>query len=94
MGCFCRQSSTFFFQAEMSLRPPAKARRTSSVSCGRSRFMSPTSGTVAVTSLLISAGSTSMWTILASGAKADSLPVTRSSKRAPSAMRRSAPCTA
>ncbi len=56
--------------------------------------MSPTSGTVAVTSLEISAGSMSRWTILASGAKAESLPVTRSSKRAPSATSRSEPCTA
>ena len=82
------------FHGPRSARPcAAKTRRTSSVSCGRSRFRSPTSGTVAVTSLEISAGSTSRWTILASGAKVESLPVTRSSKRAPRAMSRSAFCT-
>ena len=39
-----------------------------------------------MTSFEISAGSTSRWTTFASGAKVESLPVTRSSKRAPSAM--------
>ena len=44
---------------------------------------SPTIGTSAVRFLEISAGSMSAWTIVASGAKLDSLPVTRSSNRAP-----------
>ena len=47
-----------------------------------------------VTFLPISAGSTSAWITLACGANALSLPVTRSSKRAPMAMSRSHSCTA
>ncbi len=43
--------------------------------------------------LLISAGSTSACTIVAWGAKLDSLPVTRSSNRAPRLMIRSAFCS-
>jgi hypothetical protein len=38
----------------------------------------------------ISAGSTSMWMNLARGANSESLPVTRSSKRAPTAQIKSA----
>ena len=55
---------------------------------------SPTIGTSAVRFFEISAGSMSACTILASGAKLDSLPVTRSSKRAPSEMIRSDFCSA
>ena len=43
--------------------------------------------------LSISAGSMSAWITFASGAKVDSLPVTRSSKWAPSAISRSARCS-
>lgn len=53
---------------------------------------SPTIGTSASRFLPISAGSMSAWTILAKGAKLSSLPVTRSSKRAPRATIRSAFC--
>ena len=53
---------------------------------------SPTIGTSALRFLLISAGSMSAWMILASGAKVDSCPVTRSSNRAPRAMMRSDFC--
>ena len=45
-------------------------------------FASPTIGICAGTFFEISAGSTSMWMNLARGANSDSLPVTRSSKRA------------
>ena len=44
---------------------------------------SPTIGMCAGTFLEISAGSTSMWMNFARGANSDSLPVMRSSKRAP-----------
>ena len=53
---------------------------------------SPTIGTSAARFLLISAGSMSAWITLAPGAKVESWPVTRSSKRAPSAMMRSERC--
>jgi hypothetical protein len=56
--------------------------------------MSPTIGTSAARFLPISAGSMSAWTIWALGAKVSSLPVTRSSKRAPRATIRSASCRA
>ena len=55
---------------------------------------SPTIGTSAARFLPISAGSMSAWTTLARGAKVDSLPVTRSSKRAPRQISRSAFCSA
>ena len=51
---------------------------------------SPTIGMWAGTFLEISAGSMSMWMNLARGANSDSLPVIRSSKRAPMATIRSA----
>ncbi len=57
-------------------------------------LQSPTIGTSAIRFLPISAGSMSACTISACGAKLASLPVTRSSKRAPSAMSRSAFCSA
>ena len=55
---------------------------------------SPTIGTSGRRTLPCSAGSMSTWIILASGANPDTLPVTRSSKREPSAMSRSAFCIA
>ena len=55
---------------------------------------SPTIGTSAARFLPISAGSMSAWITLAPGANVDSCPVTRSSKRAPSAMSRSDCCSA
>ena len=51
---------------------------------------SPTIGMCAGTFLEISAGSTSMWMNFARGANSESLPVMRSSKRAPTATMRSA----
>ena len=51
---------------------------------------SPTIGTLGSTTLPISAGSMSMWINVACGANSESLPVTRSEKRAPTAMIRSA----
>jgi hypothetical protein len=51
---------------------------------------SPTIGICAGTFFEISAGSISMWMNLARGANSDSLPVMRSSKRAPTATIRSA----
>ena len=52
-------------------------------------FKSPTIGTCASRILPISAGSMSMWMTSACGANSESLPVTRSEKRAPAAMMRS-----
>ena len=57
-------------------------------------LQSPTIGTSARRFLEISAGSMSACTISASGANESSLPVTRSSKRAPRATIRSAFCSA
>ena len=56
------------------------------------RRQSPTIGTSGRRTLPISAGSMSTWMILASVAKSGILPVTRSSKRLPSAMSRSLFC--
>ena len=64
--------------------------RYSAVRRGRIRFASPTIGICAGTFLEISAGSMSMWMNFARGANSDSLPVMRSSKRAPIATIRSA----
>ena len=64
--------------------------RYSAVSRGTMFLASPTIGMCAGTFLEISAGSTSMWMNFARGANSDSLPVTRSSNRAPIAMIRSA----
>jgi hypothetical protein len=60
----------------------------------RIRFTSPTMGISTLTFLPISAGSISAWMMRALGAKALSFPVTRSSKRAPTAKSRSASCRA
>ena len=57
-------------------------------------LQSPTIGTSARRFLPISAGSMSAWMIFAPGAKVASCPVTRSSKRAPSVISRSAFCRA
>ena len=64
--------------------------RYSLVSRGRMFLASPTIGMWAGTFLEISAGSMSMWMNFARGANSDSLPVIRSSKRAPMATIRSA----
>ena len=53
-------------------------------------FASPTIGMCAGTFLEISAGSMSMWMNFARGANSESLPVIRSSNRAPTATIRSA----
>ena len=55
---------------------------------------SPTIGTSGRRTLPSSAGSMSTWMIFASGANAPTLPVTRSSKREPSAISKSAFCIA
>ena len=55
---------------------------------------SPAMATSARRTLLSSAGSMSTWMILASGAKASTLPVTRSSNRLPRAISRSDRCMA
>ena len=72
--------------AQPGLRPRRRqraqlTRRSSASTC----FSGPTTGTSAWRSFPISAASTSRWTTVAPGAKAESLPVTRSSKRAPTA---------
>ena len=68
----------------------APVARYSVTSRWRMFLASPTIGMCAGTFLEISAGSTSMWMNLARGANSDSLPVMRSSKRAPIATIRSA----
>ena len=68
----------------------ASSARYSRVSFGSTFLTSPTIGMWAGTFLEISAGSTSMWTNFARGANSLSLPVIRSSKRAPIATIRSA----
>ncbi len=55
---------------------------------------SPAMATSGVRTLPSSAGSTSTWMTLASGAKAPTFPVTRSSKRAPRVSSRSDRCMA
>ena len=60
------------------------------MSFSRTLRASPTIGMWAGMFLEISAGSTSMWMNFARGANSDSLPVMRSSKRAPTATMRSA----
>ena len=55
---------------------------------------SPTMGTAGSMILPISAGSMSIWMTLACGANSETLPVTRSEKRAPTAMSRSHSVTA
>ena len=57
-------------------------------------FKSPINATSACRFLPISAGSISAWITLAFGAKDESFPVTRSSKRAPSVINKSAFCNA
>ena len=64
--------------------------RYSTMSFSRTLRASPTIGMWAGMFLEISAGSMSMWMNLARGANSDSLPVMRSSKRAPTAQIRSA----
>ena len=56
----------------------------------RTFLQSPTIGMCAGMFFEISAGSTSMWMNFACGANSDSLPVMRSSKRAPMQQMRSA----
>jgi len=58
----------------------------------RTFLASPTIGMCAGTFLEISAGSTSMWMNFARGANSLSLPVTRSSKRAPMQQMSPGPC--
>ena len=56
------------------------------------RRQSPFIATSGFLTFPISAGSISTWIIFASGAKPSTLPVTRSSKRAPKATNKSAFC--
>ena len=58
------------------------------------RRQSPTIGTSGLRTLPCSAGSMSTWMTFASGANVDTLPVMRSSKRAPSVISRSLRCIA
>ena len=88
-GCCWRQPSIRSHQAA-SRSGSAWAFLYSAVSRGTMFFASPTIGMCAGTFLEISAGSTSMCTNFARGANSDSLPVMRSSKRAPIATIRSA----
>ncbi len=68
----------------------ANCSRQAAVSAGTTSFRSPTIGMSAVRILEISAGSMSTWMTAAWRAKVSGLPVTRSSKRAPRVMIRSA----
>ncbi len=75
--------------------PSSSWRRVSSAtSFAVTSLQSPTIGTSATRFFPISAGSMSTCTIFASGANVESLPVTRSSNRAPIATSRSAFCIA
>ena len=75
------------FNASASGEPSRRA--ISSSSCLSTSPTSPTIGRCAWIFFEMDEGSTSMWITCASGAKASSLPVTRSSKRAPTAISRS-----
>ena len=79
-------------RAALSVSPSARASslRGACSACASTRLTSPTMGTSGARFLPISAGSISTWITLACGAKAASRPVTRSSKRTPSAISRSA----
>jgi len=60
----------------------------------RMSLASPTTGMSARTFLAMLVGSMSMWTIFALGANVSTVPVTRSSNLAPTAIRQSQSCTA
>ena len=76
-------------RSQASVRGSAFAFRSSATISESTLFASPTIGTSTALFLPISAGSMSTWMTLALLAKAASLPVTRSSKRTPTAMSRS-----
>ena len=82
------------FQALVSacVVPLASSLRISTTSSSITSRQSPTIGTSGRRTLPCSAGSMSTWMILASGAKVATLPVMRSSKRAPRVMSRSLFC--
>ena len=63
---------------------------TSRVSCASASLSGPTTGISAWRIFPTSAASMSKWITFAPGANADTLPVTRSSKREPTAITRSA----
>src|SRR5471032_1010030 len=89
---FCaRQPSVRDHQLDKSCRAWLCSASTSAASTGA---QSPRKATSARTTLWIEAGSISTWITLAWGLKASSLPVTRSSKRAPTQTIRSAWCMA
>ena len=75
-------------------RPSAASPCSTATSSAITSRQSPTIGTSATRFLEISAGSMSAWTTSAFGANVESLPVTRSSKRAPRLTIRSAFCRA
>ena len=94
-GCSSFQSRICCHQARARPRRSSLAARRAvpAAACSasaRTRFTSPTIGTSGVRFLPISAGSISTWMTLACGAKAARRPVTRSSKRTPRAISRSA----
>ncbi len=88
-GNSSRQSRIWPSHASGAGAPSARCLATSSASAETACASGPTTGMSASRSLEISAGSMSRWTTVAPGAKAESLPVTRSSKRAPIATRTS-----
>ena len=95
-GKFSAQPLMVCFQMVESAKvwPPAFRSLMARTSSSMVRRASPISDTSGLRTLPCSAGSMSAWMILASGAKAPTLPVTRSSKRAPRLMSRSLCCMA
>ncbi len=93
-----------FFQVSISRRqasdwaiisPSSASLPSSSASIPLSTILqSPTTGRSTLTFLLIEVGSMSIWMILALGANSSTFPVTRSSNRAPIAIRQSVFVTA
>ena len=77
-----------------NVRPAASSAWMATTSSAMTSLASPTIGTSARRFLEISAGSMSAWMTLACGANVESWPVTRSSKRVPSAISRSEDCSA
>ena len=89
-----RQESSWAHHSVRSAVPFFRSASTAASRSTRTSLQSPTIGTSARRFFPISAGSMSACTIFAPGANVASCPVTRSSKRAPSAISRSAFCSA
>ena len=89
-ACQARIWSIHGLRSGWAVAPPAAS--TALASSSITSRQSPTMGTSGRRTFPSSAGSMSTWMILAPGANAPTFPVTLSSKRLPSATRRSAFC--